>query len=118
MFRDALGYKDACSKFTFRKRRDKEGLRMQEKYIWRQDRLVIICVYFNILLSHSPTVNVNVSMYATDYSVIETPVKKLYDSVLQLSGPHNRRSKTGRGFIDKMSLMPLHESKRINKHTH
>lgn len=32
-------------------------------------------------------------MYLTDYSVIETPVKKLYDSVLQLSGPHKRRSK-------------------------
>lgn len=29
-------------------------------------------------------------MYDT---VIETPVKKLYDSVLQLSGPHKRRSK-------------------------
>lgn len=40
-----------------------------------------------------PTVHVNASMHVTEYSVIETPVKKLYDSVLQLSGAHKRRSK-------------------------
>lgn len=40
-------------------------------------------------------------MYATDYSVIETPFKKLYNSVLQLSGPHKRRLKTGCGSLTK-----------------
>jgi len=46
---------------------------------------------------HLPTARVNVSMYVTDDSVIETPVKKLYDSVLQLSGPRKRAIETGQG---------------------
>lgn len=34
-----------------------------------------------------------------DYCVIETPLKKIYvyDSVLQLSGPHEKATKTGGG---------------------
>lgn len=103
----------AVNRLAVRNRRDKEGLRMQETYIWRHivQTASIICSYhwhdqgllkFNRLYSHLPTVRVNVSMYVTDYSVIETPVKKLYNSVLQLSGPHKRRSKTGRGSSTKL----------------
>lgn len=48
--------------------------------------------------------------------MIETPVKKLYDSVLQLSGPQKKA-------IEKQDedhgqhLMPIHKSEQINKHT-
>lgn len=55
-------------------------------------------------------------MYATDYSVIETPFKKLYNSVLQLSGPHKRRLKTGCGSLTKWVWCPY--IKPTNKHTH
>lgn len=55
-------------------------------------------------------------MYATDYSVIETPFKKLYNSVLQLSGPHKRRLKTGYGSLTKWVWCPY--IKPTNKHTH
>lgn len=65
------------------------------------DCLITICVHYgitkvvNILYSH-------VNAHVTDYSVIETPVKKLYDSVLQLSGPRNRRSKQDEGSFTKL----------------
>lgn len=55
-------------------------------------------------------------MYATDYSVIETPFKKLDNSVLQLSGPHKRWLKTGCGSLTKWVWCPY--IKPTNKHTH